>query len=54
MSNAEKISALRYMLSFLSPVIQELHKEQNDEVKLEVALKGGVLLSVTLLNLTLA
>lgn len=51
MSKAEKVSALRYMLSFLSPVIKELHKEQNDEVKLEVTLKGGVQLTVTIFEL---
>eukprot|EP00250_Pteridium_aquilinum_P020467 c24825_g1_i1 orf=179-5329(+) len=39
-SNTEKISALRYMLTFIAPLIRQLHTEQNDEVRLEVMLKG--------------
>ncbi|KAI5075410.1 hypothetical protein GOP47_0009486 [Adiantum capillus-veneris] len=41
-SNLEKISALQYMLSFISPLIQQLHEEQNEEIKLEVTFKGEI------------
>lgn len=39
-NDAQRISALRYTLSFISPLLKQLHKEQSEEVELEIKLKG--------------
>ncbi|MCO5567633.1 hypothetical protein L7F22_021327 [Adiantum nelumboides] len=39
-SDAEKVSALRYMLSYIAPLVKQLHEEQQKEVALEMIMKG--------------